>query len=123
MFWSSIGYDIHSLYELESGLGLCSFNNLVVDPLQEATYFFSARVKADSDSGVDWPEKKNLRGGTPCKILVVCFIQQNLLNIKKSSVGEPLAELRLLSSVAPPLLDSLRRPRALSDQVQIMHFI
>ena len=49
-----------------------------------------------------------------------CFLQlveliprrPNKLNIKKSSVGEPLTKLRLLYSVTPPLLDLLRRPRA-----------
>ena len=34
------------------------------------------------------------------------------LNIKNISVGEPLAKFQLLSSVAPPLMDFLRRPRA-----------
>ena len=38
--------------------------------------------------------------------------QPNKINIKKSSVGEPLAKFRLLSSVAPPPLDCLRRPIA-----------
>ena len=33
------------------------------------------------------------------------------LNIKRSSVGEPLANFRLLSSVAPPLLDCLMSKR------------
>ena len=34
------------------------------------------------------------------------------IKYKKISVGEPLEKARLLSSVAPPLLDCLRRPRA-----------
>ena len=34
------------------------------------------------------------------------------LNIKKSSVEDPLAKFRSLSSVALPSLDCLRRPRA-----------
>ena len=40
------------------------------------------------------------------------FIKRSILNIKKSSVGEPLAKFRLLSMVAPPLLDCLRMPGA-----------
>ena len=75
---------------------MCRFNNLVVDLLQEGPYFFAARVKSDSDSGVNWAEKKkdtwdkplicsgcllqlmrmikyikDISGGTPCKIPVV----------------------------------------------------
>ena len=39
---------------------------IVVDILEEAPYFFAARVKADSDSGVNWVKKKiDLHGGTP----------------------------------------------------------
>ena len=49
-----------------------------------------------------------------------CFLQlvelipcrPNKLNIKKSSVGKPLAKFWLLSSAASPLLDCLMRPRA-----------
>ena len=37
------------------------------------------------------------------------FIKRSGLNIKKISVGEPLAKFRLLFSVAPPLLDFLKR--------------
>ena len=49
-----------------------------------------------------------------CSLQLVELIphQPKRLNIKKSSVGEPLAKFRLLSSVVPPLLDCLRRPRA-----------
>ena len=67
LFWSSIGYGIHSVYKLEPGLGLCHFNNLVVDLLEEAPYLFSAQVKADSDSGVDWVDKKSYMGETISK--------------------------------------------------------
>ena len=51
------------------------FWDIVVDLLQEAPYFFAERVKSDSDSGVKRTEKekRELHGGTPCKILVVCF--------------------------------------------------
>ena len=97
--------------------------------------------------------KKQLSGGTPCKIPVVIFScdtfvglpreakrgfkrnrarwdnplqnsgcshwlvelisrRPKKLNIKKSSVGKPLAKFRLLSSVLPSLLNCLRRPIA-----------
>ena len=52
LFRSSIGYGIQYVYELESGLGLCHFKNLVDELLQEVPYFFAARVKAQSDSRV-----------------------------------------------------------------------
>ena len=49
-----------------------------------------------------------------CSLQLVKLIprQPNKLNIKKISVGEPLAKFQLLYSVAPPLLGCLRRPRA-----------
>ena len=73
LFRNSIEYGIQSVSELEPGLGLCCYYNLVDDLLQEAPYFISARVKSDSDSGVNWAEKKKLPRGTPCKILVFFF--------------------------------------------------
>ena len=65
LFRIYIGSGIQHGYKLEPGIGLCRYYNLVVDLLQEATYFFAARVKYDSDSGVNRAEKKNLRGETP----------------------------------------------------------
>ena len=53
------------------------FQNLVVDLRQEAPYFFAARVKDDSDYGVNRTEKK-----------------------KERYVGEPLAKLWLFASVS-----------------------
>ena len=49
-----------------------------------------------------------------CSIQLVELIPRHLkkINIKKSSVGESLEKFRLLSSVALPSLDRLRRPRA-----------
>ena len=55
---------------------MCRFNNLVVDLLQEGPYFFAARVKSDSDSGVNQTEEK-----------------------KESHVGKPLEKFWLLASV------------------------
>ena len=43
----------------------------------------------------------------------------NKLNIKNISVGEPLAKFWLLSSVAPPSLDFLRRPRAAFEKIGV----
>ena len=71
--WSYIGSSIQPGYELEPSIGLCRYYNLVFDLLQEAPYFFAARLKADSNPSVTRTEKKNLRGVTPCKILVVPF--------------------------------------------------
>ena len=62
------------VYKLEPVLGMWRFKNLFVDFLQEAPYFLAVRVKADSDYGANQAEKKReLRGGTPCKILFVIF--------------------------------------------------
>ena len=49
-----------------------------------------------------------------CSLQLVELIpcQPKKLNIKKSSVGEPLEKFLSLSSVASPSLDCLRRPRA-----------
>ena len=96
MYWSSIRSGIQPGYELEPGLGLCRYYNLVVDLLQEATYFFAALLKSDSDSGVNRAEKKNLRWGTPCKILVFFLQLAKLIKYKKTSVREPLEKLRVL---------------------------
>ena len=119
MFQSSIGYGIQFVSELDPGLGMCRFYNLVVDLLQEAPYFFSSRVKSDSDSGVNRAEEKRATWGDPLQnsgyllhLLKLIPRRPNKLNIKKSSVGEPLAKFWLLSSVALPLFDCLRRPRA-----------
>ena len=62
MKWSSIGYGIYTVSELEHVRGMCRIYNLVVDLQQEAPYFFAAQLKADSDSGVTRTKKK-LRGG------------------------------------------------------------
>ena len=37
---------------------MCRFYNLVVDFLQEAPYFFAARVEYNSDSGLNRAEEK-----------------------------------------------------------------
>ena len=50
---------------------------------------------------MEWPGKKNLRGGIPSKILVAHFSWLNR-SIKKNSVGEPLAKLQLLSLLGLP---------------------
>ena len=65
LFWSSIRYSMHSVSELEPGLGLCCLYNLVVDLQQEAPYLFSAQLKADSDSGVTRTKKKQATWGNP----------------------------------------------------------
>ena len=109
-----------SVSELKLVLGLCRILNIVVDLLQEAPYFFAAWVKSESDSGVNQAEKKKIATcGNPlqnygCLLQLVELIplQPKKLNIKKSSMVETLAKSRLLYSVAPPLLDFLRRPRA-----------
>ena len=51
---------------------MCRIYNLVVDLQQEAPYFFAAKLKADSDSGVTQTKKT-------------------------SYVGKPLAKLSLLT--------------------------
>ena len=43
------------------------------------------------------------------------------IKYKQSSVGEPLAKFRLLSSVAPPLLDYLKRTRAKDEEKALKH--
>ena len=65
MFRSSIGSGIQPGYELEPGLGLCRFYNLVVDLLQDESYFFAALLKADSDSGVNRVEREKTTWGNP----------------------------------------------------------
>ena len=80
--------------------------------LQETPYFFPGRVKSDSDSGVNWAEKKytwgkslqifgcslqlvklikykkDLSRGTPCKIPVVIFSCIALVGFpKKAKIG------------------------------------
>ena len=64
---------IKLVYELEHGLGMCRIYNLFIDLPKEALYLFAARLKADSDSGVTQTKKDKLRGGNPCKTLVVFF--------------------------------------------------
>ena len=61
LFLISIRYGIQSVSELEPLLGLCCIYNLVVELHQEATYCFSAQLKADSFYGGTWV-KKNPRG-------------------------------------------------------------
>ena len=50
----SIGSGIQPGYELEPGLGLCRYYNLVFGLLQEAPYFLTELLKSDSGSGVNW---------------------------------------------------------------------
>ena len=98
---------------------MCHIYNLVVDLLQEAPYFFEVRVKAESDFRMNRADKKRAMWGNPLKSFG-CLLQlvelipcpPNKLNIKKSSVEEPLGKFWLLSSVAPPFMDCRRRPIA-----------
>ena len=127
MFRSSIEHGIQSIYKLESDLGVCSFYNLVFDLLQEAPHFFAARVKADSDSGVNWAEGekgdmwRNPLQNVGCLLQLVELIprQPKKLNEKKIAVWEPIAKFRLLSSVAPPLLGCLGSPRAALKKIEL----
>ena len=50
------------------------FYNLFVDLLKEAPYFFSARVKADSNSGVNRAEKKSYVGEPPAKFWLLDLV-------------------------------------------------
>ena len=64
---------MHSVSELEPGLGLCCLYNLVVDLQQEAPYFFAVQLKSDSDSGVT-RTKKQAKCGNPLEMLC-CLLQ------------------------------------------------
>ena len=68
-------------------------------------------AKSDRKKRARWG---NLLKNSGCFLQLLELIpsQPKKLNIKKISVVEPLAKLRLLSSVALPLLDFLMRPRA-----------
>ena len=68
-------------------------------------YFFAARVKADSDSGLTRMEKSKLREGTPQNF--ACLLQLvKLIKYKNISVREPLSKMRLLSSLGLPEEDN-----------------
>ena len=69
---------------------------------------FAVQVKYESDSGVNQAEKrKELRGGTTCKNLVVIFScaafvgfpNEAMSSFKKILLGEPLEKFWLLPSV------------------------
>ena len=101
MFRSSIEYGIQYIYKLGSGIGLCHIYNLVVDLLQETPYFFAARLKADSDSGVNRTQKK-ATWGNPLQLFCFSIQLVKLIKYKKAQWGNPLAKLRLLSSLRFP---------------------
>ena len=63
--------------------------------------FFAARLKADSYSGGTWTEKTSYVG-QPLENFGQSLQLVKLIELKKSSVGEPLTKLQLLSSLGLP---------------------
>ena len=69
---------------------------------------------------MNWAEKKDRvilgeplqKSGYSLPLVKLISCRPKKLNMKKFSVGEPLEDFQLLSSVAPTLLDCLGRPRS-----------